>query len=136
MIKVKQTIPTALFITKPTWFIPEPPEEMPNLVAWHYEWEEDPFGGFLDVATNPYKTFERQEGDCVDYARVACMYLLHKTDKPVKLGIGVNLGTEPGHIAVQGERHTYSSGVAYRQTWEEFSEEREYDYTFERVLRG
>ena len=84
---------------------------------WDYEWDQDPFYGFVDIRRPPKRTVRRARGDCVDYAFVVASWLeAHGTEWQLGLTWDRWYGiTYPTHAIVVSDGNIYSSGNVHEQ---------------------
>jgi hypothetical protein len=75
-----------------------------------YDWVQDPWNGFLDVARRPHETVAAGEGDCEDFALVAVTWAV-ANDREVGLGFCFEAWTPwPTHVIAYDDMYVYSSG--------------------------
>ncbi|MFB6296013.1 MAG: hypothetical protein ABEH66_04130 [Halobacteriales archaeon] len=102
-----------------------------------YEWTQDPWNGFLDVAKRPRETVADGTGDCEDYALVAASWAAAQG----RNGIGLAFCWEtpypwPRHaIAFDAER-VYSSGSITESSVDDWVAQSRYVFSVRRRVRS
>ncbi len=100
-----------------------------------FDWEQDDFNGLLDISQNPFETYCRAEGDCVDYATVVVSWAIAHHRAGLGIGIcGYNTRAVPvpRHVIAYDDERTYSSGVIRDGTPSEYLEGSRYDWIMTR----
>ncbi|MFC6940107.1 hypothetical protein ACFQE8_09045 [Salinirubellus sp. GCM10025818] len=101
-----------------------------------YDWVEDDWNGFLDLAKRPHETLADGTGDCEDYALVAASWAL-ANDRP---GVGLAVCWEwpypwPRHAIAYDDERVYSSGRITRESVAEYTNRDGYLFSLRRPLR-
>lgn len=110
-----------------------------DIEAWSrrsYEWDEDDWNGFIDVAKRPHETLADGTGDCEDYALVAASWAL-ANDRP---GVGLAVCWEwpypwPRHAIAYDDERVYSSGQVTEESVDEYAERDGYRFVLRRPVR-
>ena len=105
--------------------------------AWsnRYEWRQDEWNGWLDVARRPDDTVEAEEGDCEDYALVAASWALATGRTPVGLGFCFTGRLPiPRHAIAYDRERVYSSGEMREETVDDYVDRTEYRWVVRRRL--
>lgn len=101
-----------------------------------YEWIQDPWNGFLDIAKPPSRTVEDAEGDCEDFALVAVSWALANGRSAVGLGFCWESSRPwPTHAIGYDEERVYSSGRITRTSVRDWRQESKYDLILRRRVR-
>lgn len=108
------------------------PEAIPegfDFEAWadEFEWTQDPWNGWLDVAATVPETIETERGDCEDYALVAVSWGLVRD----RSGLGMAFCFPPRspvarHVIAYDDERVYSSGRIVEKTPSEWLEDSRY----------
>lgn len=76
-----------------------------------YDWVQDPWNGFLDIAKEPSMTVEDDEGDCEDFALVAISWAVANDRDDIGLGFCWKTTRPwPTHAIAFDATTVYSSG--------------------------
>lgn len=105
-----------------------------DLVEWseEFEWRQDPWNGFRDVAAPPAETIASATGDCEDYALVALSWALARGRG--SLGIAFCFPSRspiPRHVVAFDDERVYSSGLVFEKSPSEWLA----DSRYARMLR-
>lgn len=110
-----------------------------DLAEWsrtEYEWTQDAWNGFRDVATPPAETVADGVGDCEDYALVAMSWAV-ANDRD---GVGLAFCWEPyypwpRHVVAFDDERVYSSGEITRGSVDEWVDDSSrYTFALERQV--
>ena len=102
-----------------------------------FEWEQDDFNGLIDVSANPFETYCRERGDCVDYATVVVSWAIAHNRSDVGIGVcGYNTRAVPipRHVIAYDHERTYSSGVIREGTPDDYLRDSKYDWILTRTV--
>lgn len=100
-----------------------------------YEWREDAWNGWFDIARRPDDTVAAETGDCEDYALVAASWALARGRTPVGLGFCfVSWLPVPRHAVAYDRDRVYSSGEVREETVDDFLDRTEYTWALRRRL--
>jgi hypothetical protein len=108
-----------------------------DIEAWseRYEWHEDEWNGWLDVARRPDDTVAAETGDCEDYALVAASWALARGRTPVGLGVCFDSWLPiPRHAVAYDRDRVYSSGEITAESLDEYVDRSEYTWAVRRRL--
>lgn len=102
-----------------------------------YNWDQDDFGGLLDLTQSVPKTIELGNGDCEDFAFVAASWGISH-NKETSIGIvGVKKFGIPlvQHVVAVVDGYIYSSGEKIEATLDEYVEQHDtYTWGIERSI--
>jgi hypothetical protein len=100
-----------------------------------YEWSEDEWNGWLDVARRPDDTITERTGDCEDYALVAASWALAQGRTPVGLGFCFpSRAPVPRHVVAYDRDRVYSSGEIREESLDDYLDRTEYTWALRRRL--
>ena len=108
-----------------------------DLDGWtaEYEWREDAWNGWVDVARKPDDTVAVETGDCEDYALVAASWALARGRTPVGLGFCFTSWLPvPRHAIAYDRDRVYSSGEMCEESVDDFLDRTEYTWAIRRRL--
>lgn len=107
-----------------------------DLRTWsesEYDWTEDAWNGYLDIARHPRECVDVGEGDCEDYALVALSWAVaHDREK---LGLAFCWKPPypwPRHVIAFDEERVYSSGSIVRASVDEWVDDSRYSFALRR----
>jgi hypothetical protein len=100
-----------------------------------YEWREDEWNGWVDVARRPDDTVADETGDCEDYALVAASWALARGRTPVGVGFCFTPWLPiPRHAIAYDRDRVYSSGEVREESVDAFLDRTEYAWALRRRL--
>lgn len=107
-----------------------------DLLEWsdeEYDWERDPWNGFLDFATRPAETVADGDGDCEDYALVALSWAVANDREDLGIAFCWDPPTPwPRHVIAYDSERVYSSGATPETTVDEWLEDSDYAFALRR----
>lgn len=132
---------TPFVMLRPGWYVSRDGFwEGFDLFEWAasvYEWTEDRWNGFLDVARHPERTVSEGRGDCEDFALVAASWALARGNDGVGLGFCFEWPRPwPTHAIAYDDARIYSSGYISEVAVGEWLDNSKYDYCLRRPIRG
>lgn len=107
-----------------------------DLAEWsesEYDWTEDSWNGFLDVAAHPRECVATSSGDCEDYALVALSWAIAQG----RTGVGIAFCWElpypwPTHVIAFDDEYVYSSGTITPTSVGEWVDDSRYSFALRR----
>jgi hypothetical protein len=110
-----------------------------DLETWSretYDWDQDGWSGWRDVAAEPRETVDRGHGDCEDYALVAAAWAVARE----RDGVGIAFCWDPPwpfptHVIAYDDERVYSSGRISEETVGEWVADSSYSFALERPVR-
>jgi hypothetical protein len=100
-----------------------------------YEWTQDPWNGFRDVAKRPRDTVRDETGDCEDFALVAAFWATANERTDVGLALCWDLPYPwPRHVVAYDADRVYSSGHITEQSVAEWVAESRYAFSLRRQI--
>jgi len=107
-----------------------------DLLEWSdeaYDWERDPWNGFLDFASRPAETVAEGAGDCEDYALVALSWAVANDRGDVGIAFCWDPPTPwPRHVVAYDGERVYSSGRTPETTVDEWLADSDYAFALRR----
>lgn len=109
-----------------------------DLETWageSYEWVEDPWNGYLDLAKRPRRTVAEGRGDCEDFALVSVAWAVARG----RSGVGLAFCWEcpypwPRHVLAYDDERVYSSGEIRETTVEDWVAGSRYAFSIRRPI--
>jgi hypothetical protein len=100
-----------------------------------YEWREDEWNGWFDIAQSPEQTRTTETGDCEDYALVAASWALVRGRTPVGLAVCFTSWVPvPRHAIAYDRDRVYSSGEVREENVDDYLARTEYTWALRRRL--
>jgi hypothetical protein len=129
---------TPLVAAQPQWYVGRGDRWGAfDFEAWsdRYEWSEDEWNGWFDVASPPDETVAAATGDCEDYALVAASWALARGRTPVGLGFCFTSRLPvPRHAVAYDRDRVYSSGDYREESLDDYLDRTEYAWALRRRL--
>lgn len=108
-----------------------------NFERWSKEfvWEQDEWGGWLDVAQKPQETLHAVRGDCEDYALVAASWAYARR-RGASIAFCFPKGSPiPRHVVAADNSRVYSNGNIYEDTsLDEYIQQSDYEWYINRKI--